>query len=224
VDQSSGAPTSRLWYFAGGVPSTSNLQNPVVVYNSPGVYPVALVVNNSNGTDSIYYNSFVEVLSPANSFNISIYVDSLVAPQVGLGYQWYYNNALIPGANSMVLKNFLPGLYAVAVTDSNGCVNYSTTAAVVIGLQEQISESLNMEVYPNPAKDQTTIKLNSSLAGNANVIITDLNGKSVFEKVVNVKKGIQEFTIDCNQFNLGIYLVTLQSQEMISSKKLMIIH
>jgi hypothetical protein len=124
----------------------------------------------------------------------------------------------------MVLKNFLPGLYAVAVTDSNGCVNYSTTAAVVIGLQEQISESLNMEVYPNPAKDQTTIKLNSSLAGNANVIITDLNGKSVFEKVVNVKKGIQEFTIDCNQFNLGIYLVTLQSQEMISSKKLMIIH
>jgi PKD repeat protein len=223
VDQSSGSPSSRQWYFAGGTPLTSNLQNPVVVYNSPGVYPVALVVSNSNGTDSIYYNSFVEVLSPANSFNISIYVDSLVAPQVGLGYQWYYNNALIPGANSMVLKNFQPGLYAVAITDSNGCVNYSATVAVTVGLQEQVSESFKMEVYPNPAKDQMTIKLNSSLAGNANVIITDLNGKSVFEKVVNLQKGIQEFTIDCNQFNSGIYLVALQNQEMISSKKLMII-
>ena len=55
-------------------------------------------------------------------------------------------------------------------------------------------------------------------------MVTDVTGKNVFEKVVNLQKGIQEFTIDCNQFKSGIFLVTLQSQEMISSKKLMVIH
>lgn len=223
VDQSSSAPVNRLWYFPGGTPATSTLQNPAVVYTTPGVYPVALVVSNSNGTDSIFYNSSVEVLSPASSSSISIYVDSLVATQIGLGYQWYFNNALIPGANSKVYKNLQPGLYAVAVTDSNGCVNYSSTVAVAVGMQEQISELFKIELYPNPAKDQTIIKLNSSFAGNATFRITDLSGKNVYQKTVEVQKGIQEFIIDCSQFDSGIYLVALQTEETISSKKLMVI-
>jgi hypothetical protein len=122
-----------------------------------------------------------------------------------------------------VYKNLQPGLYAVAVTDSNGCVNYSTTVAVAVGMQEQISESFKIELYPNPAKDQTIIKLNSSLAGNATIRITDLSGKNVYQKTVEVQKGIQEFIIDCSQFDSGIYLVALQTEETISSKKVMVI-
>src|SRR5690606_33447336 len=53
LDLSSNAPDSILWKFPGGNPSFSGLENPVVRYDSVGVYPVELVAYNSNGADSV---------------------------------------------------------------------------------------------------------------------------------------------------------------------------
>ena len=43
-DLSANNPTSWSWTFVGGTPSSSNLQNPVVTYNTAGVYDVQLMV------------------------------------------------------------------------------------------------------------------------------------------------------------------------------------
>jgi len=52
-DQSSGKePRTYNWSFPGGVPATSTLKNPTVVYNTPGVYDVTLEVTNSFGSDT----------------------------------------------------------------------------------------------------------------------------------------------------------------------------
>lgn len=40
------------WTFPGGNPTSSTLQNPVVVYPQPGVYEVSLTITNSAGTGS----------------------------------------------------------------------------------------------------------------------------------------------------------------------------
>lgn len=40
------------WSFPGGTPSTSNEQNPTVVYNNAGTYDVTLTVTTSEGSDS----------------------------------------------------------------------------------------------------------------------------------------------------------------------------
>ncbi len=47
-DNSLGNITSWEWEFPGGTPATSNEQNPLVTYNSPGIYGASLTV--SNGT------------------------------------------------------------------------------------------------------------------------------------------------------------------------------
>ncbi|MEZ4739203.1 MAG: GEVED domain-containing protein [Flavobacteriales bacterium] len=44
------SPTSWSWSFPGGTPSTSNAQNPVVVYAAPGTYTVTLIASNGSGT------------------------------------------------------------------------------------------------------------------------------------------------------------------------------
>jgi PKD repeat protein len=49
TDLSSNDPTSWLWSFDGGSPSTSAEQNPVVAYNSLGTYSVSLVAANGVG-------------------------------------------------------------------------------------------------------------------------------------------------------------------------------
>jgi PKD repeat protein len=65
VDTSLGNPTSWVWTFTGGTPATSTEKNPVVSYNSPGVFPVTLVASNGNGAGThLTKNSFITVADP----------------------------------------------------------------------------------------------------------------------------------------------------------------
>jgi PKD repeat protein len=51
TDLSSNDPTEWFWSFPEGTPSTSTAQNPVITYNSEGVYSVTLTATNMHGTD-----------------------------------------------------------------------------------------------------------------------------------------------------------------------------
>jgi PKD repeat protein len=61
TDLSTNAPTAWSWSFPGGTPSTSNLQNPVVVYNTPGTYSVTLTVANAAGSNFITATNYITV-------------------------------------------------------------------------------------------------------------------------------------------------------------------
>lgn len=50
-DQSINNPANWTWSFEGGIPATSTLTNPVVTYNTPGVYSVTLTASNAFGSD-----------------------------------------------------------------------------------------------------------------------------------------------------------------------------
>ncbi len=51
TDLSTNNPTSWVWIFEGGTPPTSTDQNPIVTYNTAGVYDVTLNVSNAAGAD-----------------------------------------------------------------------------------------------------------------------------------------------------------------------------
>jgi PKD repeat protein len=52
TDTSTNDPTSWSWTFNGGTPASSSTQNPIITYNTAGVYTVALTVSNSAGNDT----------------------------------------------------------------------------------------------------------------------------------------------------------------------------
>ncbi len=63
TDSTVGFPLTWTWYFEGGVPSTSNIQNPKnIKYNSLGEFSVTLVATNAYGKDSIVRKSYIKVL------------------------------------------------------------------------------------------------------------------------------------------------------------------
>lgn len=47
------------WTFPGGTPSSSNDENPIVTYSTPGTYDVSLTVTDANGTSSQSYTAFI---------------------------------------------------------------------------------------------------------------------------------------------------------------------
>lgn len=67
-DISSGAITSWSWTFEGGTPSTSTLENPVVVYNTAGTFDVQLTVtsgsNNSTELKTDYITVYGSLATP----------------------------------------------------------------------------------------------------------------------------------------------------------------
>lgn len=58
-DLSTGNVTSRSWSFPGGTPSTSTASNPVVTYNTNGVYDVALTVSDGIGNNTVTKNAYI---------------------------------------------------------------------------------------------------------------------------------------------------------------------
>ncbi len=62
-DGSYHGPTSWQWNFPGGSPSTSQEENPLVTYATPGYYAVELTVGNGNGTVSTSVSGYITVYS-----------------------------------------------------------------------------------------------------------------------------------------------------------------
>lgn len=94
TDQSTGIPTSWNWYFSGGNPSTSNISNPSVLYNTPGTYKVKLIVSNSLGSDSIVKTNYITVTYPPKPI-ANFYSGSNIVT-VGTSVYFYDNSSNSP--------------------------------------------------------------------------------------------------------------------------------
>ena len=64
IDSSLYQPTSWTWAFQNGSPATSTLSNPLIQWNSPGVYAASLTVSNANGNNSINKLSYITINGP----------------------------------------------------------------------------------------------------------------------------------------------------------------
>jgi GH25 family lysozyme M1 (1,4-beta-N-acetylmuramidase) len=83
---STGTISAWNWTFAGGTPNQSSVQNPVIVYNTPGIYSVKEVVTSSVGKDSVTYTGYINV-SASGSLPMMEGFQSAVFPPAG----WYQN-------------------------------------------------------------------------------------------------------------------------------------
>ncbi|MBC7693821.1 MAG: T9SS type A sorting domain-containing protein [Burkholderiales bacterium] len=63
-------PTTFLWVFEGGTPSTSTLSTQTVTYTTPGTYSVSLTVSNANGTSTKSVANYVKTNWNAGPSNL----------------------------------------------------------------------------------------------------------------------------------------------------------
>jgi PKD repeat protein len=61
TDQSINFPTSWSWEFEGGTPSTSDMQNPSVTYNTAGNYQVKLTATNEDGSNTKTKTGYITI-------------------------------------------------------------------------------------------------------------------------------------------------------------------
>jgi gliding motility-associated-like protein len=108
TDESTNGPTQWSWTFPGGTPATSNLQNPSVIYNTPGMYNVTLIAINGFGSDTLTQVNYItandlpttSAAGPDQTICITQTTCTLAAntPVIGTG-TWYIINGTGTFAN-----------------------------------------------------------------------------------------------------------------------------
>ncbi len=68
-------PATLAWDFPGGTPNTSTSSNPLIVYNTPGVYDATLTSTNADGADTKTRTGYVHVSSTVADESNYIYYD-----------------------------------------------------------------------------------------------------------------------------------------------------
>lgn len=150
TDNSSGfaAPVTYAWDFGDG--GTSTAQNPVHIYNTPGVYTVSLTITDANGCTSTRTRSnYVQVIGPDVNFGgtptagcapLTVsFSDSTNFGAPITSWSWDFGDGATSNLQNPTHTYLNPGTYDVSltVTDLDGCSRTFTQPNFVFVTQPQ---------------------------------------------------------------------------------------
>ena len=81
-------------------------------------------------------------------------------------------------------------------------------------------ESIQFEIYPNPAKNRIKLLSSELITNNCKIELHDLYGKTLIEK--QIPAGIKNIEIDVSNLASGVYFCTMKKDKKSSTKKLII--
>jgi photosystem II stability/assembly factor-like uncharacterized protein len=140
-----------------------------------GDYSVSVVDANdcraASSTRKITINS-----SPAKPRITQRGADTLRCSAVGVAaFQWYFNEAPIPGQTARELKATQSGSYRVEVANSSNCLTKSDPFefTLVTSVDEEVVRTGSIVLSPNPVADQLTIGMPGEGMKNIQIISAD---------------------------------------------------
>lgn len=86
-------------------------------------------------------------------------------------------------------------------------VNYSNP----VSTEDVLSQLSVVELYPNPAIDQATLRIESEISSASDLSIIDATGKLVQKKQIGILKGENLFPLELTGMSDGLYLIRLTS-------------
>jgi len=212
TDASTNLPTSWLWSFPGGTPSSSTLQNPTVTYNTAGTHNAQLIATNSDGSDTLLFTNYINVNANPTAATIVDNAGTLESSYTGSGNQWYLNGSPIGGATADTYTPTQGGSYTCIYTDGNGCTSTASNAIVsTLSLEET---SISFSIYPNPATDKLIIDAGTIVK--ATVKLLDLSGRVVLS--IKMNQSLQ--TIDLSTLSNGVYMIKVEYGDQSITKKI----
>lgn len=136
-DDSAGNPTSWSWAFEGGMPATSTLQDPAVLYDEPGLYDVTLTVSNSIGSNTQVFTDAVEIVEqPVAEFIPDIFgtlVDFSNISFGGQSFSWSFGDGTFSTDFEPSHTYAADGTYTVSLIVINGpCDDIYTESITVL--------------------------------------------------------------------------------------------
>ncbi len=200
-----------------GTPIVGATSNTVMAIAS-GNYSVAITGGTncsvSSLSQSVSVNPLPTITVTSSSSVICVGQTATLTASGASTYSWTSG----PNAASYTVNPITNTTYTVAATAANTCTNATTfiqnvSICTALNETEQFAE---FKIYPNP----TNGEVNLSFTGDdiRAIEIVDLIGKKVYS-TISIK---QDLLIDAASFNKGIYFINIYSDNLKTSKKLIV--
>ncbi|MCC6722487.1 MAG: T9SS type A sorting domain-containing protein [Bacteroidia bacterium] len=189
----------------------------VICFTDAKVLPVTLLYFKANKTNSKSVSMKWATTAEINNDFFSI-------ERSTNGKDWTVISTIKGAGNSSQIINYsytdnnpLNGTsyYRLKQTDYNGEYEYFQSRAVIMDARGK----LNLDIFPNPAKENTTIKLTTLSESKAVVKLINTNGQIVINETELSGNSIQ---IETTTLPKGLYIVEIKQDENIIRKKLII--
>ncbi|MEP6795448.1 MAG: T9SS type A sorting domain-containing protein [Saprospiraceae bacterium] len=110
--------------------------------------------------------------------------------------------------------------YLYAATVGKGVWRRKISETNTTSIDQAMTQN-EISIFPNPSNSSFTLHLNDALSGNANIIISDVNGRVILNSRVDLKPQLK---IQAENLEPGFYLITLQTRNKIYTSKIIIQH
>ncbi len=220
--------TSFEWFFQGGNPASSTEENPVVVYEQPGIFDVVLIASNANGTDTFSQVAFVEVIAaPTSSWTYEVNEGTVTfnnSSTNATSYEWNFGDGNTSTEENPVHTYQQNGEYEVTLTAFNDCgfASNTTTITVIVSAVEEIPGIQVFEVFPNPNSGRFTLLLEGSPLDELTLSLANAIGQQLLEERVDFRSGKLNRSFNLAEFPGGTYILQLRSNDKVLYKKLVI--
>lgn len=239
---------SRHWSFGDG--DTSNVQNPTHAYKYSGRYTVCLTIVGVNEAgekcrdkecheiilrgcpnDSLRCKVRADFGYTADSTSVTFSDSSKVKSSTAItDWYWSFGDGIVDSVQNPTHVYAKKGSYNVCLTvkgvnaAGETCRDRECHKVGVRSRGEGLIEdmSVSLQVYPNPAKEVVSINFEMAKEGQANVTLTDVQGR----QLVVVKEGY--FSKGTHNLNwnvtvpTGWYFITVTTDAAVENKPLFI--
>ena len=225
----SSAHTSQLWYFGDGVTATT--VNATHVYDSAGTYTARLAIMNSSGcadviTKTVIVDSITNAHFTVSTNDLSHTFTALDTTRPSSSYSWSFGDGGTATGFRVTHTFKKDSLYHVKLTTVNasGCPNTLDSAmGINNGIADQIPNVFNLNLYPNPFRDYTTLEYELSRASHVKISIYALDGR----EIATLSDGRQEtgnhqfrFTPDEYNATQGVYILRMIVNERFTTRQI----
>lgn len=194
------------WYLDGDLMASGN---PVTLYDS-GLYLVAV----ENECGMIENNVAVEVYDMPDEVTMTFDGEQLVVSPEGSSYMWFLDGMPLSQDGPAITPTEAGDYSVIVYFGAAECNLTSNTLFVSVSIQESLAAQV--ELFPNPARDISTLMLPQ---GQWQVSLVDASGKTVrgFENVTT-----SQLELDLSNLARGVYFVHVQSDDGAVVKKLVV--
>jgi len=227
MDQSQFEPTSWAWTFEGGNPSTSNEQNPTVIYDTPGTYAVQLIASNMLGESEATQVDYITIL-PFPNADFEFEVDTLTGEvfftnlsEDATSYTWIFEEGA-PMSNEENPQYIFDqaGLYLVTLTAETIYCSESVSIQVPVNIISTVADlyqNLGIKAYPNPVQDKLFLEQVGDFESAVSVRLSSIDGRLLMTK--NWEAG-NILSLSLENLSAGMYLAQVYSPKGIQTIKI----
>lgn len=216
---------SVYWDFGDGF--SSNQVNPVHFYNAPGTYLVCQIAYNACTADTVCTQiEICDLISVSyNSLPTGLSVDFTDQSQNTTYWNWDFGDGNTSTQQNPTHIFPTSGLYTVCLISGNNCYSDTVCQDILVtsisGIPTICLDSLEIHIYPNPAKDVLNIEFPGDISGTAyRLTLLDENGKILGQNQWGQSPGILPW--DVSALSAGTYVLQIRRGDEILSKSCII--